>query len=134
LAELARAKDGSYRNVDDKVLDKITKETIKLYENYQLVPYIRNLFDDDLLGSDGDLTETRDYREYLKSFDNGAERKYQQIKDYLRPEDEKIVDIGCCNGALIEEMTKNPMLQNTKFYGIEAARTLFDECVKRKES
>ncbi|MDR2191231.1 MAG: methyltransferase domain-containing protein [Candidatus Peribacteria bacterium] len=119
--------------MDDNVLDKVSKSTRKLYETYQLVPYIRNLFEDGLLGGDGDLTSTRDYREYLRSFDDGAERKYAQIKKYLYPG--KIVDIGCCSGSLIEQMTKNPTLQqNADFYGIEVARILYDECIKRKES
>jgi hypothetical protein len=85
LVELAKATDGSYWNVDEKVLDTISEGTIGLYEEYHVVPYLYDLFTDGLLGSDGDLTSTRDYREYLKSFDDGAERKYKQIKDYLRP-------------------------------------------------
>jgi hypothetical protein len=79
------AKNGSYRNIDEKVLDKVSKHTRNLYQSYQLVPYLHDLFEDGLLGGDGDLTSTRDYREYLRSFDDGAERKFDQIKNYLYP-------------------------------------------------
>ncbi|MDR0606787.1 MAG: hypothetical protein LBG52_00135 [Candidatus Peribacteria bacterium] len=132
LVGLEGAKNTSYRNVDEKVLDDISEHTRELYKEYQLVPYIHDLFMDGLLGSDGDLTTTRDYREYLKSFDDGAERKYEQIKEYLYSG--KIVDIGCCSGSLIEKMTKDSTLQDADFYGIEVARILYDECIKRKES
>ena len=118
--------------MDEKVLDKVSKHTINLYQNYQLVPYIHDLFNDGLLGNDGDLTETRDYREYLKSFDDGADRKFELIKDYLYQG--KIADLGCCAGSLIEKMTKDGKLHDSDFYGIEVARVLYDECVKRKES
>jgi hypothetical protein len=130
LIALEKAKNGAYRNVDDTVLDKISKGTREIYTTYRLVPYIHTLFEDILLGNDGDLTSTRDYREYLKSFDDGAKRKYEQIEKYLKPG--KIVDIGCCAGSLIEEMTKNPTLQDTDFYGVEVARVLYEECKKRK--
>ncbi|MDR2540525.1 MAG: methyltransferase domain-containing protein [Candidatus Peribacteria bacterium] len=116
---------------DPKVLEKIHKGTRGLYQTYDLVPTIRNLFEDELLGADGDLTSTRDYRVYIKSFDDGAERKFQQIKDSIKPG--RIVDIGCCTGSLIEEMSKDMDYQDSDMYGIEVARILFDECIKRKE-
>jgi hypothetical protein len=49
LVGLTEAKDGSYWNVDDTVLDKISEHTIGLYEEYELVPYIHDLFNDGLL-------------------------------------------------------------------------------------
>lgn len=131
IVALANAQNPSYWNVDKEVLNKVSKHSINLYQTYQIVPYLQDLFWDWLLGNDGDLTDTRDYRKYILSFDVGAERKYEQLKDYIVPG--KIVDIGCCTWSLIEKMAQNPLLHESDFYWIEVARILYDECKKRKE-
>jgi hypothetical protein len=84
-----------------------------------------------LLTEDGDLTATRDYNVYVRSFDEGAPRKYERIRDFIQPG--RIVDIGCCTGSLIREMTRDDRLRESDFYGIEVARPLYAECLHRKE-
>ncbi|MGL4553929.1 MAG: methyltransferase domain-containing protein [Gemmataceae bacterium] len=79
---------------------------------------------------DGDLTATRDYNVYVRAFDDGAERKAALVRDHVRPG--RIVDVGCCTGALIQQLTRDGRLRESDFYGVELARPLFEECLHRK--
>src|SRR5262249_45073219 len=45
----------------------------------------------------------------------------------------RVVDVGCCTGSLIREMTLDPRLHESDFYGVELARPLYAECLHRKE-
>jgi hypothetical protein len=80
---------------------------------------------------DGDLTATRDYNVYVRAFDDGAERKAALIRDHVRPG--RIVDVGCCTGSLIQQLTRDGRLRESDFYGIELARPLYEECLHRKQ-
>ena len=56
-----------------------------MYNKYDFGGLIQELFDDPLLGRDGDITETRDYNTYVRAFDDGAKRKYEIIKNITKP-------------------------------------------------
>ena len=119
------------RHEEDSVLEGVSKATRQLYQKYKLAENIQRTMNDNLLGDEGDITETREYNSYVRAFDEGGERKHKLIEQDILAG--KIVDIGCCTGAVIKEMTNNPKLVESDFYGIEVANTLYNECLKRKE-
>jgi hypothetical protein len=116
---------------DRTFITKVARATRRLYEKYNYGDSVIDLFRRPLLTEDGDLTATRDYNVYVRSFDDGAPRKLDRIGEFLVPG--RIVDIGCCTGSLIREMTRDDRLRESDFYGIEVARPLYVECLHRKE-
>jgi hypothetical protein len=112
-------------------LTRVARATRRLYLKYGYGDLITQLYEQPLLTDDGDLTDTRDYNTYARSFDEGAERKYDLIKEYLVPG--RIVDTGCCAGSLLRLLTQDERLRASKFYGVEVAMKLFAECLHRKE-
>jgi len=116
---------------DPEFVSKVARATRRIYEKYLYGDLIIDLHRRPLLTDDGDLTETRDYNTYVRAFDNGAARKCELVRDLIRPG--RIVDVGCCTGALIAELTREDRLRESDFYGIEVARALYAECLHRKE-
>lgn len=116
---------------NDRFLMEVAPATQKLFLKYDLGDLIADLFRQPFLTQDGDLTETRDYNTYVRSFDSGAERKYALVKDFVKAG--RIADIGCCTGSLLRELTLDDRFRESDFYGIEVARRLFQECLHRKE-
>lgn len=116
---------------DPELVSKVARATRRMYEKYHYGDLIIDLHRRPLLTDDGDLTETRDYNTYVRAFDNGAARKCELVRDLVQPG--RIVDIGCCTGALIAELTREDRLRESDFYGIEVARALYVECLHRKE-
>lgn len=112
------------------VADRVHPASVEILNRYNLAPQIDELFADPLLGDEGDLTETRDYIIYAESFDRGADRKYDLVKDLIRPG--RIVDIGCGTGALLKKLAAAPHLGESDLFGIEAARPLFEICEHRR--
>ncbi|EKD24710.1 MAG: hypothetical protein ACD_80C00167G0008 [uncultured bacterium (gcode 4)] len=123
--------DWKVRHQENSVLEGVSKATRNIYKKYKLAELTQRIHADPLLWEDGDITETREYNSYVRAFDNGSERKYDLIKNYLIPG--KIVDIGCCTWSVIKEITKDPKFIESDFYGIEVANKLYNECLKRKE-
>ncbi len=118
-----------WRSHEDFVM-KVARATRRLFHKYGYGDLMIDLHCSPLLTADGDLTETRDYNTYVRSFDKGAQRKYELIKDHVLPG--RIVDIGCCTGALIRELTTDERWRESDFYGVEVARQLYVECLHRK--
>jgi hypothetical protein len=112
-------------------IGKVSRATRRLYKKYGYGDQIIELHRSPLLTEDGDLTATRDYNTYVRSFDSGATRKLSLVREFVQPG--RIVDIGCCTGALLRELTFEPRLRESDFFGIEVARPLYAECLHRKE-
>lgn len=112
-------------------LTRVARATRRLFLKYNDGELIRELYRQPALTDDGDLTETRDYNVYARSFDEGAERKYDLIKDLVVPG--RLVDIGCCTGSLLRQLTLDPRWRSSRFYGVEVTLRLFAECLHRKE-
>jgi len=112
-------------------IGKTARATRRLFQKYNFGDQIIELNRSPLLTEDGDLTATRDYNTYVRSFDDGAKRKLDLVRDHVRPG--RIVDIGCCTGSLLRELSHQPSLRESDFYGIEVARPLYAECLHRKE-
>ncbi len=114
----------------DGVVDRMHSGSVEILSRYGLAQQIAEVFSDPLLGEDGDLTETRDYITYGDSFDNGADRKFDLVRDLIRPG--RIVDIGCGTGALLAKIGSSSELSECDLFGLEAARPLFEICEHRR--
>jgi hypothetical protein len=110
-------------------LTEVAPATRRLYLKYGYGDLIIDLHRQPLT-DDGGLTATRDYNVYTRAFDEGAERKYQLIKDLVLPG--RIVDIGCCTGSLLRQLTLDDRFHESDFYGVEIAHDLFARCESRK--
>ncbi len=104
----------------------------RLWQEYGILSRVRMLFNDKLIGDDGDLTESRDYNTYVREMDEIAELKFNETKEFIRPG--RIGDIGCAVGSWIKLATAEPALFESDFYGVEIARKLYDICGQRKEN
>ncbi|MFG1609587.1 class I SAM-dependent methyltransferase [Actinoplanes sp. NPDC049265] len=104
--------------------------TIDVYERYRLDETVRTVVNDPVVGDEGGLTTTRDYRTYAEAFADAAERKWKLVKEHVRPG--RIVDIGCGAGAILEMADREPALRESDLIGVEVARHLYDECVHKK--
>ncbi|MBY0231027.1 MAG: methyltransferase domain-containing protein [Gemmataceae bacterium] len=111
-------------------LSRVHRASRHLIERYGYARAIVDLHRHPVGTDDGDLTATRDYNVYVRAFDDGADRKAALVRDHLRPG--RIVDVGCCTGSLIQQLTRLPALRESDFYGIELARPLYEECLHRK--
>ena len=114
----------------EKLTNRLHPASSEILSRYQLVDQISEIFSDPLLGEDGDLTETRDYITYGDSFDQGADRKFDLVRNLIRPG--RIVDIGCGTGALLAKIAEAPELGECDLFGLEAARPLFEICEHRR--
>jgi len=110
--------------------DQAHPATIDVFERYALADHVRMVLGDPVVGTEGSLTETRDYRTYAASFEAAAERKWEQARPYIVPG--RIVDIGCATGAMLELAGRGSGLAEADLFGIEVAQHLFEECMHKK--
>jgi SAM-dependent methyltransferase len=103
-----------------------------VWKKYRLGQKVQILFQDEMISSDGDLTETRDYNVYVRQMDDIAELKFTDTIQYVQPG--RIGDIGCAVGSWIKLACKENRLLESDFYGIEVSRHLFEICKQRKEN
>ncbi|OYX37808.1 hypothetical protein B7Z00_02840 [Candidatus Saccharibacteria bacterium 32-50-10] len=102
-----------------------------LYERYAVAELVQTIYADPLIGSDdGDITLSRDYTSYRAAFEDNAWRKVNDFADYVLPG--KILDVGCATGQTIKLLGERPELFESDFYGVEAARPLYEICQQRK--
>jgi len=104
--------------------------SLSVYDRYGLAEQVRLVVNDPVVGDEGGLTTTRDYRTYAEAFEASAARKWAMVRDFVRPG--RIVDIGCGAGAVLELADREPALRESDLIGIEVARHLYEECVHRK--
>ncbi|HSX01297.1 MAG TPA: class I SAM-dependent methyltransferase [Candidatus Saccharimonas sp.] len=99
-------------------------------EKYRLGGLIQEVYNDPILGDEGDITETRDYAVYRQAFEDGAERKYSLVREHIKAG--RIVDVGCATGAIIKLMSDDDDLSEADLYGVEVARPLYEICQQRR--
>lgn len=104
--------------------------TVDVFDRYRLADAVRTVVNDPVVGDEGGLTPTRNYRAYAEAFADSAARKWAAVREYVRPG--RIVDIGCGAGAVLELADREPVLRESDLIGVEVARHLFDECVHKK--
>ncbi|GAA2358229.1 class I SAM-dependent methyltransferase [Dactylosporangium salmoneum] len=104
--------------------------TVDVYDRYRLDEQVAMVVNDPVVGEEGGLTTTRDYRTYAEAFEASAERKWQTVRSHVRPG--RIVDVGCGAGAVLALADREPALRESDLIGVEVARHLYEECVHRK--
>ncbi len=104
--------------------------SLDVYDRYRLEEQVAQVVNDPVVGEEGGLTTTRDYRTYAEAFEASAERKWDLVRRHVRPG--RIVDIGCGAGAVLALADREPALRESDLIGVEVARHLFEECVHRK--
>ncbi|WP_416900424.1 class I SAM-dependent methyltransferase [Micromonospora echinospora] len=104
--------------------------TVDVYRRYRLDDLVRAVVNDPVVGEEGGLTATRDYRTYAEAFADAAQRKWSAVREHVRPG--RIVDVGCGAGAVLELADREPALRESDLIGVEVARHLFEECVHKK--
>lgn len=60
-----------------EILSKMHPSSFKIWKTYGLGEKVKTIFEDPIIGSDGDLTESRDYNTYVRQMDEIAELKYK---------------------------------------------------------
>jgi len=104
--------------------------TLDVFDRYHIEKSIRMVMNDPVVGDEGGLTATRDYRTYVEAFAGGAARKWHSAHPFVRPG--RIVDIGCGAADVLELADRDPALHESDLIGVEVARHLFQECVHKK--
>lgn len=103
------------------------------FERYGLGDQIIEVFQDPLITSDdGDITTSRDYQTYRRAFEDNAWRKVADFASEVEPG--RILDVGCATGETLKLLSQQPDLFESDFYGVEAARPLYQICEQRKSA
>ena len=131
LVEQVANNDGRIKN-NQEIFRHIHQASYLIWSRYQLDEKVRKIFSDDMIGADGDLTETRDYNSYVRQMDEIADLKYKETAPFIRAG--RIGDIGCAVGSWIQLACQDPKFRESDFYGIEVARQLYNICLQRKEN
>lgn len=104
--------------------------SIDIVDRYGLDAQAREIAADPVIGDEGGLTQTRDYRTYSRSFEDAAERKWAQARPWIMPG--RIADLGCATGAMLELASRDPELAESDLIGVEVAPELFAACEHKK--
>lgn len=111
--------------------DLVEPAALRYLERYDLLTAIRTAHEDPTVSADGDLTETRDYAVYSKAFDEGSDRKWDQVRPHVVPG--RIVDLGCAAGGLLERASRDPRLGESDLFGVDVSRALVAEAEHRRD-
>lgn len=115
------------------VQDQLHEGCYEYFQRYGLGDSIVEIFQDALIDSDdGDITTTRDYSVYRQAFEDGAIRKVADFAAFVQPG--RILDVGCATGETIKLLSQKSNLFESDFYGVEAARPLYQICQQRQEN
>lgn len=104
--------------------------SLDIVDRYGLAAQAREIAADPVIGDEGGLTQTRDYRTYSRSFEDAAERKWAQARPWIVPG--RVVDLGCATGAMLELASREPALAESDLIGVEIAPELFAACEHKK--
>ncbi|WP_424446028.1 class I SAM-dependent methyltransferase [Microbacterium sp. CH-015] len=104
--------------------------SVDIVDRYGLAEQARQIAADPVIGDEGGLTQTRDYRTYSRSFEDAADRKWAQARPWIVPG--RVVDLGCATGAMLELAAREPALAESDLIGVEVAPELFAECEHKK--
>ena len=124
VLELAVADGAGWRDLVDPA-------ALRYLERYRLLDLIRATHADPTVSADGDLTQTRDYAVYAAAFDEGSDRKWEQVEPFIVPG--RIVDLGCAAGGLLARASRDPRLFDSDLFGVDVSRALIAEAEHRRD-
>ena len=127
---IEKMKLGIDPNSDAEIIKLMHSTTIDIYNKYNIREQIYIIDQDKILLEDGDITKTRDYNTYARSFDEGAERKFDYISSDIKAWN--IVDIWCCTGGLLAEVSKDSKFAESDLYGIDIVPKFIEICEQGK--
>ena len=104
----------------------------RIWKDYNLGDKVSVLFHDRMVGDDSDLTETRDYTEYVRALDENVELKWKDTSPFVRPG--RIGDIGCGVGSWTMKASHDARFRESDFYGIDISARLFEICEQRRSN
>jgi hypothetical protein len=125
------AQDANWKR-NPGIIEKLHPASINILTQYRLDQLVQEIFNDPVVGDDGDITETRDYGSYVRQMDTIIEIKWEEVKHLVQPG--RIGDIGCAVGSWIKKASEESILRDSDFYGIELARPLLQICNQRKDN
>lgn len=117
---------------ENQLIQKMHSSSKEIWKKYNLIEKVTILFNDGIIGPDGDLTQSRDYNIYVRQMDEIASIKYNETRKFIRPG--RIGDIGCAVGSWIKLAQEESELFESDFYGIEVSRKLYELCQQRKHN
>lgn len=117
-------------STDEEIIKLMHPSTIDIYNKYNLWEQIYIINQDKILLEDGDITTTRDYNTYARSFDEWAGRKFEYISNDIKPW--IILDIWCCTWWLLAEISKNNTFKESDLYGIDIVPKFIEICEQGK--
>lgn len=98
--------------------------SINLYKKYNLGEVIQEIYSEVLTTSEGELTETRNFRTYGSQMDASMPMKWQEISPFIV--EGKIVDAGCGTGTLLFYLSEN--FPEADVIGIDLSREFLRYC------
>ena len=98
--------------------------SISLYEKYNLGEMIQEIYSEVLTTTEGELTETRNFRTYGSQMDASIPIKWQEISPFIK--EGKIVDAGCGTGTLLFYLSQN--FPESDIIGIDLSREFLRYC------
>ncbi len=131
LVEMIAQTEGDWLR-NREVFDHVHQASYLIWSRYRLGPKVQRLFSDNMLGADGDLTESRDYNSYVRQMDEIAELKFKETRPFIRPG--RIGDIGCAVGTWLAYVSHDERFRESDLIGIEIAFRLYRICLQRKEN
>ena len=114
---------------DSQVNKEMHNSSRSIWMKYRLGEKVQLLFRDDMISSDGDLTETRDYNVYVRQMDEIAELKYRDTAEFIKAG--RIGDIGCAVGSWLKIACNDARFRESDMYGIEVSQ---DICMKSADN
>ncbi|MBN2436958.1 MAG: transferase [Spirochaetes bacterium] len=117
---------------DREILRLLHPASYRLFTQYRLGEKIKFLFNDPIIGDDGDITQSRDYASYVRQMDDIADIKWRDVAPFVQGG--RIGDIGCAAGSWLKHACEDKRFQESDFFGIEITRSLYQLCIQRKDN
>lgn len=116
---------------DDWVRHNIHPASFSTLRDFpEVMRTVQALYGEPLLGTQGSLTETRDYDSYVRAMAGAIEIKYEDIRDFLRPG--RIIDEGCADGALLARIARD--FPDSDLIGIDLSAEMLARAAERQRA
>ncbi len=101
--------------------------SIETYKKYGLGDIILEINHDLLTTSEGELSETRDFRTYGNLMDSSMPMKWKELSSFIKSG--KIIDCGCGTGTLLYYLSEK--FKNSEIIGLDLSREFLSHCLNQ---